>query len=912
MATTLQQLISRDLFQQHTERIKYVIPVVKPSKRKKTHFLALVVNNLKNTYSLNLIKKNEQTDKYYKDRTWLFDEIQVVDAKHDDEDNEFEISFHGNQKQTFKWVTLQPNEKFSFLQTMCQIVNQVPLYSEIKFINLPSSNGFQTQQNINQQPMDDQSMTEKLSNNDDGEWNSTDESYQALTSREEADLERLLELEVENTINNAEAFTEKLSRDLSSMDSCNIQDIMASEQRVIDLMNVLQNAVEETFRLENKIIFYESQLKNVRDIVQKVEKKEAIVQIYNDNNNRLLDEVGQLVSKLDFTKDLEFILAECDLHSHRDQTKALEAAMKLQDSLQHEIPTALQSMKAVTEQRNYLKSIASMFSYRLKDHLYHLIGKLGEDCLERSMMMTTDGQLYEHTIVYQRLMPYSSFMKWLRECGPEQYTALIGSYSNQFGTIYEKEFAQFFDYHRSHYVHTTKGNSSTLMASSTSPTDVKRKSLAVNDLRNSDLRRNSYADTSDTASLRSSEISLTEWTEFDQFIEHMLKTIDPVCMGEQRFCNQFFDLEPNANISIPSTPVLNKRGSTITNDETDTSISNHSSTYSETTNAKKNSDHELWNILSELFHSFESDFNSFVLHYDKLDGIYSLYFLVRLTNHVIPAQDTGSFLTKAYGNILIHIKRNFDRYMQSQALEIEEAKDPKRTKIGILFFIKRFESFAKQTENVIKYGNQPRRPDIDRWYNRLMEKIFQSISRIAKEHQRVYKTPSQMIELENYHYLQLMLPSLKIPCLEQERREAKARYNNALNEYVNLYFRRPLEKLNIFFEGVQQKVQQGVREEEIGYQLAFSKQELRKVIKDCNLKDIKKGLEEMYKRVEKHVSDPENNLIQVIWRSMQEEFITQYKSIEEMIERCYPQSNIKLSFSIADVLNVFSEIAQTH
>lgn len=45
---------------------------------------------------------------------------------------------------------------------------------------------------------------------------------------------------------------------------------------------------------------------------------------------------------------------------------------------------------------------------------------------------------------------------------------------------------------------------------------------------------------------------------------------------------------------------------------------------------------------------------------------------------------------------------------------------------------------------------------------------------------------------------------------------------------------------------------------------------------------------------------------------MQEEFITQYKSIEEMIERCYPQSNIKLSFSIADVLNVFSEIAQTH
>lgn len=45
---------------------------------------------------------------------------------------------------------------------------------------------------------------------------------------------------------------------------------------------------------------------------------------------------------------------------------------------------------------------------------------------------------------------------------------------------------------------------------------------------------------------------------------------------------------------------------------------------------------------------------------------------------------------------------------------------------------------------------------------------------------------------------------------------------------------------------------------------------------------------------------------------MQEEFITQYKSISEMIERCYPQANIALLFSIEDVLNVFSEIAQMH
>lgn len=45
---------------------------------------------------------------------------------------------------------------------------------------------------------------------------------------------------------------------------------------------------------------------------------------------------------------------------------------------------------------------------------------------------------------------------------------------------------------------------------------------------------------------------------------------------------------------------------------------------------------------------------------------------------------------------------------------------------------------------------------------------------------------------------------------------------------------------------------------------------------------------------------------------MQEEFIAQYKNIQEMIERCYPQANISLQFTIEDVLNIFSEIAQSH
>lgn len=74
---------------------------------------------------------------------------------------------------------------------------------------------------------------------------------------------------------------------------------------------------------------------------------------------------------------------------------------------------------------------------------------------------------------------------------------------------------------------------------------------------------------------------------------------------------------------------------------------------------------------------------------------------------------------------------------------------------------------------------------------------------------------------------------------------------------------------------------------------------------------MKRGLESLYKKVEKHLSE-EENLLQVVWRAMQEEFIRQYKMLEDLIQQCYPGSMIALEFSIEDILKYFSEIARSH
>lgn len=68
--------------------------------------------------------------------------------------------------------------------------------------------------------------------------------------------------------------------------------------------------------------------------------------------------------------------------------------------------------------------------------------------------------------------------------------------------------------------------------------------------------------------------------------------------------------------------------------------------------------------------------------------------------------------------------------------------------------------------------------------------------------------------------------------------------------------------MQLFFEGVEAKVASGVKEEEVGYQLAYSKTELRKVIKEYPGKEVKKNLDHLYKKVDKQLCD-EENLMQV-------------------------------------------------
>lgn len=157
------------------------------------------------------------------------------------------------------------------------------------------------------------------------------------------------------------------------------------------------------------------------------------------------------------------------------------------------------------------------------------------------------------------------------------------------------------------------------------------------------------------------------------------------------------------------------------------------------------------------------------------------------------AQDTHSFLSMTFASVLVQVKRNFDRFMQQQLQSIRDSKLPKRSKCGILPYVENFEYFSQTTEDFFRKST--RRTDMEK-YIQLINAIFEGINNNAKDHA---KTPMQVVRMENYHHMYSLLARLKVPSLDELKKEAKTLYNESLTNYVIQYFGRPLEKLNVSF-----------------------------------------------------------------------------------------------------------------
>jgi len=624
---------------------------------------------------------------------------------------------------------------------------------------------------------------------------------------------------------------------------------------------------------------YDDLLEHIRDSMDKMAGKTVSIETMNANNKYLLDTLERLLKQLDLPYKHQQALADPELNNPKRLKECISAAKSLHRVLTADVEESLQSMSAVQDQLKRCEKLRDRFAKNVCRHLSNLFVHHGNDT-DLKESGSSQLKLMRRKHIHKDLMKYAELVHWLKEMDAKGFASLQSLYRENMCKLYEKDVHRFFEAARfrvsgNRALQPVAGSSADLSGgkktSRLTGTGVTGFGGSMLGIGGGQLLG------TDTDSV-ASDHSTSERERFDEVLETVLGELEDLCMDEQFFSIHFFKMEQ----------AKDKDGQT------------------KDPKREKRALEEARSMMGEIFPSLEPELLGFVSVHERADAFYTLHALVRLSRHVLSAQDTGSFLAITFGTALVQIKRNFDRFMQAQLRSVEEGRPPKRQKCGILPFVSNFESFASATESIFK-GSE-RRSDLEKWYATLVTAMVNSVARISREHG---KTPAEVIKMENFHHLHSMLAQMKISSLEPLKKELKVRYTDALRAYVTQYFGRPLEKLNVFFEGIQKLVAAGVKESEVGYQLAYSKQELRKVIAIYPAKEVKKGLESLYKKVERHLCE-EESLTQVVWRAMQEEFISQYKNIEDLMQRCYPGAGLALDFTIDDVLAFFSDIARSH
>uniref|UniRef100_A0A8C5ER07 Exocyst complex component 1 n=1 Tax=Gouania willdenowi TaxID=441366 RepID=A0A8C5ER07_GOUWI len=906
--TAIKHALQRDIFTPNDERLLGIVNVCKAGKKKKNCFLCATVTTERPVQvKVVKVKKSDKGDFYKRQLTWELRDLTEVDAKDASKENpEFDLHF----EKVYRWVASSTAEKNSFISCIWKL-NQRYLRKKVEFVNVSS-------QLLEELPKAEESVPSGESQSVAGGDEDALDDYQELSTREEQDIESMMEM-CEYAVSNAEAFAEKLFKELQVLDGANIQSIMASEKQVNILMQLLDEALTEVDTIEGKLSSYEEMLQSVKEQMDQISQSNRLIQISNTNNGKLLNEIQFIVNYMDLSKGQIRALQEGDLTS----PKGIEACINASEALLQCMNVALrpghEKLMAVKQQQQLFVDLRDTFARRLTNHLNNLfvhqqnLSRLtlggenrempkGYDQSSTLSQHQTELVLPKHSPLHRDLLRYAKLMDWLKNTHREKYDGLSRTYVDYMSRLYEREIKDFFEIAKIKMAGTSKeakgkfglhGSSGKLTGSTSS--------LNKLTVQGSNSRRSQSSSLLDMGNMSASDLDVADRTKFDKIFEQVLSELEPLCLAEQDFLSKFFKLQQHMTVAPP----LAQPETEELDGSTPSKLPPPQTEHRHSLSSEKDM---VRHMMNKIFQSIETELNSLIALGDKIDSFHSLYMLVKMSHHVWTAEnvDPASFLSTTLGNVLVTVKRNFDKCISGQIRQMEEVKISKKSKVGILSFVTGFEEFAELAETIFR--NAERRGDLDKAYVKLIRAVFMNVEKVASESQ---KTPRDVVMMENFHHIFSTLSRLKISCLDAERREAKHKYTDHLQSYVINSLGQPLEKLNHFFEGVEARVAQGIREEEVSYQLAFNKQELRKVIKEYPGKEVKKGLDNLYKKVDKHLCE-EESLLQVVWHSMQDEFIRQYKHFEDLIGRCYPGSGITMEFTIQDMLEYFSSIAQSH
>ncbi|XP_055332832.1 exocyst complex component 1-like [Paramacrobiotus metropolitanus] len=868
----VRQVLHQQVFAPDQERLIFAIPVTPFVDRKRIRYLCLAVG--KETAFVYVVKQDRKAFRK-KPEAWPVFLLKEINGRSQrgEPSLDFELIF-GDQRSkpaTYVWSASTVSEKNAFLVQLAKLqrkfADPVQL-GQLRFVGLGEDLEDQLarivlESNASKQELKPAGMPLVSSQHT---FVQDKEEMLNITEKEQQDLEKVFELSRQFDYD-VDVLMKKLTEEIGQMESANVHDLMNTHNDIENICRLIDQSVDDLNKVDQKITKYHDLVGTVSDQVTMMDETGHKLKVQNKNVKKLITDISAVLSALDFNMTYRVALMDGDLMNKEKLPEIIEAANVLSQVSKAPLPYGFEYHPAVDHEKKRLERLKATFGNRVIQNLTNSFVSYSNNHPPRR----DDLILVSHLPMFRTMLPYAKIVRWMKDNLPQMYDSLTKTYTEKLGELYRYEYTDFFEKVRSRITTSAEASNATR------------------------LNPEYWLGWDEEIRLQPSD-----YADYKANLDHFRTVFRQVAKSvteEQNFLIEFFGLPPENE--PPSADADKADGTAIAAGRPN--LASQISVYKSDTPLKLR--------LKELFKNIDEMLIGVVATSDKANKLNNMELLVVIHEILIDMEPQCPFLGKCYGGMMIALKRNFDNYMRDQVSHVLNAKVPKRSRFGPLPFVCNFEHFASFAENIFQ-GSQ-RRIDLDRaYYNLLKQGIFEGINRIANH--KDCKTPGEVVFLENYHRLSDILSRLKIASLEDIRRDTRQGYNDYRKSYVQAMLGKPLEKVQVFFDGVDAKIQTtGIQPHEVSFTTQFGKAELTKVLAMYPRSVVKKGLEQLYRKVEKQLSD-EENLLQVVWRDMQQEFIEQYQNYQRLIEVCYPNSQIVFGFGIDDILKIFEEIAASH
>ncbi|GAB4858239.1 Exocyst complex component S3A [Ancistrocladus abbreviatus] len=676
-----------------------------------------------------------------------------------------------------------------------------------------------------------------------------------VSQAEEEDMEALLGTYVMG-IGEAEAFSERLKRELLALEAANVHAILETEPLIEEVLRGLDSALNGVDDMDEWLGIFNVKLRHMREDIQSIETRNNKLELQSMNNKTLIEELDKLVERLCVPAEYATCLMrgsfdEANMCDNLDACEWLSSAIEgLEGS---NLDSTYANLRAVKEKKAELEKLKSTFVRRASEFLRNYFTSLVDFMINDKTSFSQRGQLKhpDHADMRYKCRIYARLMQHLKNLDKNSLGPLREAYCSSLNLLLRREAREYANELRA------------MTKASRVPTVWFEGSAAPPNLNSTDTVAVSDA------------------------YAKMLTVFVPLLVDESSFFAHFmcFDV-PSLN---PPQTISNE------DEENDDNLGIADMDENDSSKTSKNPEElaALNECLQELLDGIQEDFYALVDWAYKIDPLRCIS-MYGITERYLSRQkaDAAGFVRLLLGDLESRIAMQFSRFVDEACFQIERNERNVR-QMGVVTYIPRFAILATHMEQYIQGQS---RDLVDQAYTKFVSIMFVTLEKMAQMELKY----SDIFLLENYAAFQNSLYDLAnvVPTLAKFYHQASEAYEQSCTRHISMIIYFQFDRLFQFARRVED-LMHSMSPEEIPFQLGLSKMDLRKVLK-ASLTGVDKSIATMYKKLQKNLTSEE--LLPSLWDKCKKEFLDKYDCFVQLVAKVYPNENVPSVAEMRDLL----------